>query len=282
MGGNAPLTILKKAWLPLLIVVVLVIAGMTVGRVRTFFGADGVIVTPRNFADDPKPFDPKVVKYEIFGTGTYADVNYLDLDAKPQRSADAMALPWSLTLQTTAPSAAPNIVAQGDGSIDHLPDHRRRRSQRREDVRRLERPDLLLCEVRMSAHAADAPTDAFPPARHAARPLVPRLIRTLAVPIILGWIAIIAVANIIVPQLETVGQMRAVSMSPNDAPSMISMKQVGERLQGGRLRQLGDGRAGGPGATRRRDPRLLRRDDQEARGRQRARRSACRTSGATR
>jgi hypothetical protein len=109
-----PLTFLKKAWLPLLIVVVIVIAGLTVGRVRTFFGADGVLVTPRNFADDPKPFDPKVVKYEIFGTGTYADVNYLDLDAKPQR-ADAATLPWSLTLQTTAPSASPNIVAQGDG-----------------------------------------------------------------------------------------------------------------------------------------------------------------------
>ena len=30
------------------------------------------------------------------------------------------------------------------------------------------------------------------------------------------------------PQLETVGQMRAVSMSPDDAPSMIAMKQVGE------------------------------------------------------
>lgn len=115
MSGNAPLTFLKKAWLPLLIVVVLVIAGMTVSRVRTFFGADGVTVTPRNFADDPEPFDPKVVTYEVFGTGTYADVNYLDLDAKPQR-ADAMPLPWSLTLQTTAPSAAPNIVAQGDGS----------------------------------------------------------------------------------------------------------------------------------------------------------------------
>ena len=85
----------------------------------------------------------------------------------------------------------------------------------------------------MSAHAAEAPTDAFPPARHAARPLVPRLIRTLAVPIILGWIAIIAVANIIVPQLETVGQMRAVSMSPNDAPSMISMKKVGELFKEG-------------------------------------------------
>jgi MmpS family membrane protein len=109
-----PLSLLKKAWLPLLIVVVVVVASLTVGRVRTFFGADGVLVTPRNFADDPKPFDPKVVRYEIFGSGTYADVNYLDLDAKPQR-ADAAQLPWSLTLQTTAPSASPNIVAQGDG-----------------------------------------------------------------------------------------------------------------------------------------------------------------------
>ena len=80
----------------------------------------------------------------------------------------------------------------------------------------------------MSAHSIDAPTDAFPPAKHAARPLIPRLIRTFAVPIVLGWIAVIAVANVVVPQLETVGQMRAVSMSPNDAPSMISMKKVGE------------------------------------------------------
>ncbi len=85
----------------------------------------------------------------------------------------------------------------------------------------------------MSAPTADAPTDSFPPARHAARPLIPRLLRTFAVPVILGWIAIIAVANVIVPQLETVGQMRAVSMSPNDAPSMISMKKVGELFNEG-------------------------------------------------
>ena len=115
MSGNSPLTFVRKAWLPLLIVVVVFIAGVTVHRVRTFFGAEGITVTPRNFADDPEPFDPKVVKYEIFGTGTYADINYLDLDAKPQR-VDHAPLPWSLTLQTTAPSAAPNIVAQGDGS----------------------------------------------------------------------------------------------------------------------------------------------------------------------
>lgn len=115
MNGRSPLTVIRRTWLPLLIVVVVVIAGMVVYRTRTFFGADGITVTPRNFADDPEPFDPKVVRYEIFGTGTYADINYLDLDAKPQR-VDSAPLPWSLTLQTTAPSAAPNIVAQGDSS----------------------------------------------------------------------------------------------------------------------------------------------------------------------
>lgn len=109
------IAVLKKAWLPLLIVVVVVIAGLTVSRIRTFFGSEGIIETPRNFADLPEPFDPKVVRYEISGTGSYADVNYLDLEAKPQR-VDAVALPWSLTLSTTEPSAAPNIVAQGDGS----------------------------------------------------------------------------------------------------------------------------------------------------------------------
>ncbi|KUI41952.1 hypothetical protein AU197_06210 [Mycobacterium sp. IS-1590] len=104
----------RKVWLPIVIIVVVAIAGFTVSRIRTFFGADGIIVTPRVFAEDPEPFDPKVIKYEIFGSGSYADINYLDLDARPQRI-DGASLPWTLTLQTTAPSAAPNIVAQGDG-----------------------------------------------------------------------------------------------------------------------------------------------------------------------
>jgi len=108
--------LLKRAWIPLLIVVVVVFSGFAVHRVRTFFGSEGIIVTPKNFADDPEPFNPKVVKYEIFGEpGAYADINYLDLDAKPQRVDGAM-LPWTLVLSTTAPAASPNIVAQGDGS----------------------------------------------------------------------------------------------------------------------------------------------------------------------
>ena len=108
------MSVLKRVWIPLVIVVVVVIAGFIVMRVRTFFGAEGIITTPRVFAEDPEPFDPKVVKYEIFGSGSYADINYLDLDANPQR-VDRAALPWSLTLSTTAPATSPNIVAQGDG-----------------------------------------------------------------------------------------------------------------------------------------------------------------------
>jgi RND superfamily putative drug exporter len=83
----------------------------------------------------------------------------------------------------------------------------------------------------MSAPTNEAATDAFPPVRRAKRPVVARTIRALAIPIILGWIAIIAVVNVTVPQLETVGQMRAVSMSPDFAPSMIAMKRVGHVFQ---------------------------------------------------
>ncbi|CAN7443022.1 RND family transporter [Mycolicibacterium frederiksbergense] len=70
-------------------------------------------------------------------------------------------------------------------------------------------------------------TDAFPAAEPQRRSAIPRTIRTLAVPIILAWIGLLIVLNTIVPQLETVGQMRAVSMSPDSAPSMIAMKRVG-------------------------------------------------------
>ncbi|WP_237572711.1 MMPL/RND family transporter [Mycolicibacterium lacusdiani] len=72
------------------------------------------------------------------------------------------------------------------------------------------------------------PTNPIPRVRHAARPPVARFIRLFAVPIVLVWIAIIAFLNTSVPQLEEVGKLRAVSMSPNDAPSLIATKRVGE------------------------------------------------------
>jgi hypothetical protein len=107
--------LLKRAWIPVLIVVVVLVGTFTVMRVKTFFGAPDPASRPSKPADDTKPFNPKVVRYEVFGNGSYADINYLDLDAQPQRI-DGAALPFTLTLSTTDPSVFPNIVAQGDST----------------------------------------------------------------------------------------------------------------------------------------------------------------------
>ncbi|UCZ59228.1 RND family transporter [Mycolicibacterium phocaicum] len=79
----------------------------------------------------------------------------------------------------------------------------------------------------MSAPANEAQTDAIPVAESKGHKGIPRFLRRFAVLIILAWIGVIAALNTVVPQLEEVGKLRAVSMSPNDAPSMIATKRVG-------------------------------------------------------
>src|ERR1700736_4587511 len=64
-----------------------------------------------------------------------------------------------------------------------------------------------------------------------ARPAIPRLIRLLAVPILLFWLAITVITNTVVPQVEKVGEAHAVSLSPNDAPSLQAMQRVGKDFQ---------------------------------------------------
>ncbi|PRC41795.1 MMPL family RND transporter [Mycobacterium sp. ITM-2017-0098] len=57
---------------------------------------------------------------------------------------------------------------------------------------------------------------------------IARFIRRASLPIILIWIAVAAFLNISVPQLEEVGKLRSVSMSPDEAPAVISMERIGE------------------------------------------------------
>ena len=190
-----------------------------VDRFRGFFGHTVLTKPGAGLVNDPEPFNPKVVKYEIFGTGSRRD-HQLPRPRRPAaEGAERRPLPWSLTLTTTAPAASPNIVAQSDGRQHHLPHHRRRRGQGREDHRRRERPDLLLGEVRMSnTHVG-------------AHPMIPRFIRLFSVPILLGWIAIVVIVNVIAPQLEKVGEAHSVSLAPNDAPSMQAMQRIGKDFQ---------------------------------------------------
>ncbi|WP_019971851.1 RND family transporter [Mycobacterium sp. 141] len=83
----------------------------------------------------------------------------------------------------------------------------------------------------MTLHTDETPTDAIPPAPHVEHPRLPWFIRTFSIPIVLGWLVIVALLNTVVPQLEIVGKMRAVSMSPNDAPALIATKHVGKVFQ---------------------------------------------------
>ena len=74
-----------------------------------------------------------------------------------------------------------------------------------------------------------APTiDPAPAAEQTRRTGLAKWIRRLSIPIIVGWIAVVALLNLVVPQLEVVGQMRSVSMSPEEAPSVIAMMRTGQ------------------------------------------------------
>jgi hypothetical protein len=108
------LKLAKRTWVLLVILLVLVIAAFCVDRFRGFFGRTELTRPGAGLVNDPEPFNPKEVRYEIFGTGTVATINYLDLDAQPQK-AENVSLPWTLDLTTTAPAASPNMVAHSDG-----------------------------------------------------------------------------------------------------------------------------------------------------------------------
>ncbi|MBX7447222.1 MmpS family protein [Mycolicibacterium sp. 3033] len=105
--------LVKRVWLPVLIVIAVVIGAATVSQLREAFGAHPVLVTPTG-NNTAESFNPKVVTYEVFGSGSTGVINYLDLNGIPQRVENA-ALPWSLTLSTTVPAVSANILAQSDG-----------------------------------------------------------------------------------------------------------------------------------------------------------------------
>jgi hypothetical protein len=105
--------LVQRAWVPLVMVIVVAVAAFTVSRLHGIFGSNMYRPDAGN-ADAIVQFNPKRVLYEIFGpAGTVADINYLDADAQPQR-VDGATLPWSFELVTTLTAVAANVVAQGD------------------------------------------------------------------------------------------------------------------------------------------------------------------------
>ncbi len=53
----------------------------------------------------------------------------------------------------------------------------------------------------------------------------------LAVPIVLGWMALTVITTVFVPSLEKVGEAQAVSMNAHDAPAFVAMQRIGANFQ---------------------------------------------------
>ena len=66
-----------------------------------------------------------------------------------------------------------------------------------------------------------------PRPRASQAPFFPHMLRILAVPIVLFWVAVAVVVNVVAPQLEVVGELHSAPMAPEDAPSMKAMKLMG-------------------------------------------------------
>jgi hypothetical protein len=100
----------------LVAVVVVALAGFGVYRLHTMFGSHENTSAPRGMLNEIVPFNPKHVVYQVFGEpGSWATVNYFDIDAQPQ-IADHVALPWKYDATTTEPAVVANLVAQGNSN----------------------------------------------------------------------------------------------------------------------------------------------------------------------
>jgi RND superfamily putative drug exporter len=62
------------------------------------------------------------------------------------------------------------------------------------------------------------------------RPRLARFVHRWAAPIILAWLLVTVAVNVLVPPIESVARNHAVTMSPQDAPSMIASKRIGSEF----------------------------------------------------
>jgi Mycobacterium membrane protein len=102
-----------RAWIPLVLVVVLAVSGLIVMRLHKVFGSQD-LNAGAGAGIEIVQFNPKIVVYDVFGpAGTTATIDYFDADANTHEVNTT--LPWSTTISTTLPAVSANIMAQGNG-----------------------------------------------------------------------------------------------------------------------------------------------------------------------
>ncbi len=106
---------LRRAWIPVVLVVVLAVSALVVLRLHRIFGSQDLNANA-GAGIEIVQFNPKVVVYEVSGPpGATANINYWDENANTHQ-VNAAPLPWSFTISTTLPAVSANIMAQTDGN----------------------------------------------------------------------------------------------------------------------------------------------------------------------
>ena len=104
--------VLKRVWIPLLLVVVLAVSGLVVSRLHKMF-ASADLNAGAGAGIEIVQFNPKILVYDVYGPpGTTAQISYFDADANVHLL--NASLPWSTTVSTTLPTVSANLMAQGD------------------------------------------------------------------------------------------------------------------------------------------------------------------------
>lgn len=83
--------VLRRVWIPLVVLVVIGCGGFTVARVPDIFGSEKRRSDASTHIEGTEPFSPKHVTYEVFGSAC---------------------LPWSVKITTTSPAVVGDIVSQ--------------------------------------------------------------------------------------------------------------------------------------------------------------------------
>jgi hypothetical protein len=111
------LRVLRRLWIPLVVLVVIGAGGFTVSRLHGIFGSEKPLSYADTKKDEAKPYNPKHLRYELFGEpGTVAEISYFDANGDVQRL-KGVPLPWSVEFEITGATAAANIAAQADSDF---------------------------------------------------------------------------------------------------------------------------------------------------------------------
>ena len=106
--------ILKRTWVPLVVVMVVALGATTVTRLRGVFGSEAVFSAVASQAAPLPQINVKRVRYEVLGPGnTGGSVSYTNQDSQPEQ-ATFSTLPWTFTIETTLSSVIASVVAQGN------------------------------------------------------------------------------------------------------------------------------------------------------------------------